>query len=102
MTTSAGDDAMADATCPARDKLRAPGPDRRHQRPRAADDLLADRPRLPSRHVRRWPRPALVPAGSPTWRSLSTSAQRYPFTFADRQATTRRDPLSAGDYGLIL
>jgi ERCC4 domain len=28
--------------------------------------------------------------------------ERYPFTFADRQATTRRTPLSAGDYGLIV
>ncbi|GEP32782.1 hypothetical protein NSZ01_05500 [Nocardioides szechwanensis] len=28
--------------------------------------------------------------------------ERYPFTFADRQATTRRQPLSAGDYGLIV
>ncbi len=30
------------------------------------------------------------------------SRERYPFTFADRQATTRREPLSAGDYGLIV
>jgi hypothetical protein len=28
--------------------------------------------------------------------------ERYPFTFADRQATTRREPLKAGDYGLIV
>lgn len=28
--------------------------------------------------------------------------ERYPFTFADRQATTRREPLSAGDYGLVV
>ena len=28
--------------------------------------------------------------------------ERHPFTFADRQATTRREPLSAGDYGLIV
>lgn len=28
--------------------------------------------------------------------------ERYPFTFADRQASTRREPLSAGDYGLIV
>ena len=28
--------------------------------------------------------------------------ERYPFTFADRQATTRREPLRAGDYGLIV
>ncbi len=28
--------------------------------------------------------------------------ERYPFTFADRQATTRREQLSAGDYGLIV
>lgn len=28
--------------------------------------------------------------------------ERYPFTFADRQATTRREPLSAGDSGLIV
>ena len=28
--------------------------------------------------------------------------ERYPFTFADRQATTRREPLSAGDYGLMV
>ncbi len=28
--------------------------------------------------------------------------ERYPFTFADRQVTTRRAPLSAGDYGLIV
>lgn len=28
--------------------------------------------------------------------------ERYPFTFADRQVTTRREPLSAGDYGLIV
>ena len=28
--------------------------------------------------------------------------ERYPFTFADRQASTRRQPLSAGDYGLIV
>ncbi len=28
--------------------------------------------------------------------------ERYPFTFADRQATTRREPLAAGDYGLIV
>ena len=28
--------------------------------------------------------------------------ERDPFTFADRQATTRREPLSAGDYGLIV
>ena len=28
--------------------------------------------------------------------------ERDPFTFADRQATTRRQPLSAGDYGLIV
>ncbi len=28
--------------------------------------------------------------------------ERYPFTFADRQTTTRRAPLSAGDYGLVV
>lgn len=28
--------------------------------------------------------------------------ERYPFTFSDRQASTRREPLSAGDYGLIV
>lgn len=28
--------------------------------------------------------------------------ERYPYTFADRQATTRRAPLAAGDYGLIV
>ncbi len=28
--------------------------------------------------------------------------ERYPFTFADRQATTRRELLSAGDYGLVV
>lgn len=28
--------------------------------------------------------------------------ERYPFTFADRQASTRREPLNAGDYGLIV
>lgn len=28
--------------------------------------------------------------------------ERYPFTFADRQATTRREPLRAGDYGLLV
>ncbi|GAB2455779.1 hypothetical protein GCM10027062_40170 [Nocardioides hungaricus] len=28
--------------------------------------------------------------------------ERYPFTFADRQATTRREPLKAGDYGLVV
>ncbi|WP_207950351.1 Lsr2 family DNA-binding protein [Nocardioides ochotonae] len=28
--------------------------------------------------------------------------ERYPFTFADRQATIRREPLSAGDYGLLV
>ncbi|MCU1443388.1 MAG: hypothetical protein JWQ59_1538 [Cryobacterium sp.] len=28
--------------------------------------------------------------------------ERYPFTFADRQATTRRERLSSGDYGLIV
>lgn len=28
--------------------------------------------------------------------------ERYPFTFSDRQATTQRAPLSAGDYGLIV
>ena len=28
--------------------------------------------------------------------------ERYPFTFANRQANTRREPLSAGDYGLIV
>jgi ERCC4-type nuclease len=28
--------------------------------------------------------------------------ERYPFTFADRQAATRREPLSAGDYGLVV
>ncbi|MEQ6900767.1 histone-like nucleoid-structuring protein Lsr2 [Nocardioides sp. YIM 152588] len=28
--------------------------------------------------------------------------ERYPFTFADRQATTRREPLAAGDYGLVV
>ena len=28
--------------------------------------------------------------------------ERYPFSFADRQATTRREPLTAGDYGLIV
>ena len=28
--------------------------------------------------------------------------ERYPFTFADRQVTTRRSPLSAGDYGLVV
>jgi hypothetical protein len=28
--------------------------------------------------------------------------ERYPFTFADRHATTRRAPLSAGDYGLVV
>jgi hypothetical protein len=28
--------------------------------------------------------------------------ERYPFTFADRQATTRREPLRSGDYGLIV
>jgi hypothetical protein len=28
--------------------------------------------------------------------------ERYPFTFADRQATTRREWLKAGDYGLLV
>ncbi len=28
--------------------------------------------------------------------------ERYPYTFADRQATTRRGPLQAGDYGLVV
>lgn len=28
--------------------------------------------------------------------------ERYPFTFADRQAATQRESLSAGDYGLII
>jgi hypothetical protein len=28
--------------------------------------------------------------------------ERYPFTFADRHATTQREALSAGDYGLIV
>lgn len=28
--------------------------------------------------------------------------ERYAFTFADRQVTTRRGPLSAGDYGLVV
>ncbi|MFT4081442.1 MAG: ERCC4 domain-containing protein [Nocardioides sp.] len=28
--------------------------------------------------------------------------ERYPFTFADRQATTRRAPLKVGDYGLVV
>lgn len=28
--------------------------------------------------------------------------ERYPFTFADRQATTHRQPLTAGDYGLLV
>ena len=28
--------------------------------------------------------------------------ERYPFTFADRQVTTRREPLRAGDYGLVV
>lgn len=28
--------------------------------------------------------------------------ERYPFTFTDRQVTTRRQPLKAGDYGLIV
>ena len=28
--------------------------------------------------------------------------ERYPYTFADRQATTRREPLRAGDYGLLV
>jgi hypothetical protein len=28
--------------------------------------------------------------------------ERCPFTFADRQATTRREPLSARDYGLVV
>lgn len=28
--------------------------------------------------------------------------ERYPFTFADRQVTTRREPLTAGDYGLLV
>lgn len=28
--------------------------------------------------------------------------ERYPFTFADRQASTRREPLKAGDYGLVV
>lgn len=28
--------------------------------------------------------------------------ERYPFTFSDRQVTTRRAPLSAGDYGLVV
>jgi hypothetical protein len=28
--------------------------------------------------------------------------ERYPFTFADRQVTTRRESLSAGDYGFIV
>ncbi len=28
--------------------------------------------------------------------------ERYPFTFADRQAVTRRESLSAGDYGLVV
>lgn len=28
--------------------------------------------------------------------------ERYPFTFADRQVTTRREPLKAGDYGLVV
>lgn len=30
------------------------------------------------------------------------SRERYPFTFADRQATTTRMPLAAGDYGLVV
>ena len=32
----------------------------------------------------------------------SREVRRYPFTFADRQATTRRATLSAGDYGLLV
>lgn len=28
--------------------------------------------------------------------------ERYPFTFADRQVTTRRERLTAGDYGLVV
>ena len=28
--------------------------------------------------------------------------ERYPYTFADRQATTRRELLRAGDYGLLV
>ena len=28
--------------------------------------------------------------------------ERYPFTFADRQAATQRESLSAGDYGLVI
>ena len=46
-----------------------------------------------------------LPEGTPEEESvwgLGTRKQRYPFTFADRQATTRREPLSAGDYGLIV
>lgn len=30
------------------------------------------------------------------------SHERYPFTFADRQVTTTRGPLTAGDYGLVI
>ena len=66
-----------------------------------ADDLLADRA-----HVQ-----ASAPRGVPSGARASGVAdleiavdirERYPFTFADRQATTRREPLKAGDYGLIV
>ncbi|MEU0312308.1 histone-like nucleoid-structuring protein Lsr2 [Nocardioides sp. NPDC006273] len=45
--------------------------------------------------------PGARASGVPDLEIVIDSHERYPFTFADRQATTRRQGLPAGDYGVI-
>jgi hypothetical protein len=66
-----------------------------------ADDLLTDRPH--SQAAR--PAVSLRGARASGLADLEIAVdirERYSFTFADRQATTRREPLKAGDYGLLV
>lgn len=89
-----------DRPCP-RSRAGEPLPDHHHQCPRAADDLLADRAygqTDPSCGDRSWCRAS----GVADLVIAVDIRERYPFTFADRQATTRREPLQAGDYGLLV
>ncbi len=75
--------------------------DRRHQCPRAADDLLADRAHIQA-GAPRGSVPGARASGVADLEIAVDIRERYPFTFADRQATTRREPLKAGDYGLVV
>lgn len=46
--------------------------------------------------------PGARPSGVADLEIVIDVRERYPFTFADRQASTSRGPLKAGDYGLVM